>query len=634
MARKAHVYRNFGIIAHVDAGKTTLTERVLYNTGLIHRMGEVHDGSTVTDDHPLSRKKGITIRAAAVTCAWRGHRLQLIDTPGHVDFTVEVERSLRVLDGAVVVLDAVAGVEPQTETVWKQADRHGVPRIVFINKMDRAGADPRRAVETIGRRFGARAVLVQQPIGSETSFSGVRDLLDPDVPAEAAPARETLLYALAEHDDEFAERLFTGGSPSKELALAALRRATISRKLIPVLCGSAYRNIGVEPLLDAIVDYLPEPGGDESAPLSALIFKVMQTEFGPLNLLRVYSGRLKRGDAVFCPRTGESITAGRLVRMFASRTEDIEEVAAGEIAALAGAGHQLRTGDTLTDPAAPLALEPVELPARVVRLAVTPKTRADLDRLGAAFGKLSVEDPSLAMETDAETGQLVISGVGELHLELAISRLRDEYGVELTSGRPRVAYRETITRAVERSIDYKKQSGGPGQFAKLRLRLSPSTGITIADRTRGGVLPKAFVPGIEAGVREALSAGSLGGHTVVDVAVEVLDAGCHVKDSSALAFQIAARLLMRELLPLAAPVLLEPAMRVEIVVPEEMLGRVIGDLGARRGRVQKIGESAGERVVSAIVPLAELLGYADALRSISRGHGRLSMELFEYQRVP
>ncbi|MCK6552588.1 GTP-binding protein, partial [Myxococcota bacterium] len=536
MARQAHLYRNFGIIAHVDAGKTTLTERILYYTGLIHRMGEVHEGSTATDDSAISRRKGITVRAAAVTCHWRAHRLQLVDTPGHVDFGIEVERSLRVLDGAVVVLDGVAGVEPQTEAVWSQAERHGVPRLVFVNKLDRPGADLFACVESVRARLRATPVLLTLPIFDGPRLSGLVDLVSgealcwpsdgdgasytreppsPELAAHAAPWRERLVYTCAEHDEAIADALLAGREIGADELRRALRRATGSGALVPVSCGSAYAKRGVQPLLDAIVDYLPSPldrppvrGTDgqrrsplDTEPLAALVFKVMPTSAGALALVRVYSGTLAPKQTVACARTGARWRIGRVLRMFASRAEDVDGAGAGEIVAIAGPG--LRTGDTVTDPERVITLEAMALPRPVVRLGLEAKTRDEHDRLGRALAKLVVEDPSLSTEVDAETGQLVLSGVGELQLETAIERLREEHQLDVAAGRPRVAYLETITRTVAVAHVHKKQTGGPGQWAELTLRLSPAergAGLVFEDRTVGGALPAALVPAVRAGV--------------------------------------------------------------------------------------------------------------------------------------
>jgi elongation factor G len=630
--------RNFGIIAHVDAGKTTLTEKLLLATGRIHRAGGVDEGTTTTDFDPDERKKGITIGAAAVSCPWRDHALTLIDTPGHADFTLEVERALRVLDGAIVVIDGVAGVEPQTETVWRQADRHGVPRIVLVNKLDRAGADFDRSLASV-RALGVNAVAIARPIGAEETFSGVEDLVrDRD---------RALIEATAEIDDELLERFASGAEITSDELLAAIRRGVRGGRIVPVLAGSAMRGIGVESVLDAIVDLLPAP--DEApaladavthqtrersreAPLAALCFKVSFDSFGALAFVRVYAGVLAKGASV---RAGKrSFRVGRLVRLFGARREDVAELAAGEIGAIIGA--DLATGDTLCDPDAPMLLEPVLVPLSILRVAIEPVTRNDRDKLGEALRRLVTADPSLVSAADPETDQILLAGMGELHLEIAVGKLAREHGVEVRTGAPKVAYRETITRAARVRFKLEKQTGGPGMFAVVDLEVAPSpgTGFVFEDRVRGGAIPKAFIPGVERGCSLAMQRGVLGGYPAVDVHVTLHDGDFHSHDSSELAFEIAAQHAFKDACREAAPALLEPWMRLSVRAPTDRVGDIVGDLSARRAKILAIDADPTGSVVSAEAPLAQLFRYATDLGSLTRGRGAHTMTFARYAQVP
>jgi len=665
--------RNIGIIAHVDAGKTTLTERVLLYTGRIRAAGEVHHGNTHTDHDPIEKKKGITIMAAAVTCDWRGHRIHLIDTPGHVDFTIEVERSLRVLDGAVVVLDGVAGVEPQTETVWRQADRHRVPRLVFVNKLDRPGADYERCLREVADRLGGRPVAVTWPILDDGILVGVVDLVElraitwadggdgrdfavGDVPdslfdnLSLRHARERLVEVCADEDPAILEALVEGRPLAPAALRAALRRATVAARIVPVLAGSAYRNRGVQPLLDAVVDLLPSPidrgpvvaaeGGDDrppsrSAPLAALAFKVVFDDHGQMTFVRVYSGVLARGMSVITSRTGRKLRVGRLVQLLADQRTEVDRLEAGEIGALLGA--PIAGGETLADVDRPIALEAIAAPDPVVRVAVEAATSAERDRLGLALSRMVAADPSLRVETDADSGQTLLAGMGQLHLDIAVERLATEHGLAVVTGAPRVAYRSTLTRTVRRELRHVKQSGGPGQYAHVVVEIGPAppgAGLVFEDRVRGGSIPRAFVPAVERGVRAAMADGLLGGHPVVDVAVALLDGSTHPKDSSELAFQIAGGLAFRAAAADAEPVLLEPVMRLEVTCGDDAVGAVVGDLGRRRGQVLGLDSRGAERVVRAEVPLAETFGYAGALSGLTHGRGRFVLEPCRYQPVP
>ncbi len=651
--------RNLGIIAHVDAGKTTLTERVLLYTGRIHAAGEVHAGTAHTDFHPLEQAKGITILAAAVTCDWRDHRFHLIDTPGHVDFTIEVERSLRVLDGAVVVLDAVAGVEPQTETVWRQADRHRVPRLVFVNKLDRVGADLPRCLRELETRLGARPVAITWPVYEGDALVGVVDLLglrrltwtgtDPSPPTITAVTtaelsdnqriwRQRLLEAAADHDHDVLAALVDGREPDVASVRAALRAATIAGAIVPVACGSAYRYRGIEPLLDAVVELLPSPVDRPpatDAPLAALAFKVTFDDHGQSTFVRVYTGALTKGTAVRGSVSGRSFRLGRLVQLVADRRIEVERLEAGEIGVVLAT--PILGGETLADPAHPVALEAITAPEPVVRVAIEPVTRDDRERLPLALQRMIAADPSLRLVSDGETGQALLAGMGQLHLDIAVERLAGEHGVRVNTGRPRVAYRTTLLGVARRELRHVKQSGGPGQFAVIELEVGPAprgAGLVFEDRSRGGVVPRPFAQAVERGVRAAMSDGLLGGHLVVDVAVALVDGATHPKDSSELAFQIAGSLGFAAAAAEANPALLEPVMRLEVSCADGDVGAVIGDLGRRRASVSGIDTRGDERVIAAEVPLAESFGYAGILAGLTHGRGRFVLEPSRLELVP
>jgi elongation factor G len=670
-------YRNIGIIAHIDAGKTTTTERVLYYTGKTHRSGSVDDGTTVTDWMDQERERGITIVSAAVTAEWRNHVINIIDTPGHIDFTAEVQRSLRVLDGGVAVFDAVQGVEPQSETVWRQADRYGVPRICFINKMDRVGASYDRTIEMIIERLGAHPVAMQIPIGEEREFSGVIDLIedvafiwaddsgkDPEqteVPAEfrdLAEARRALLVEqIAETDNELTEKFLEGTEITTEELNSALRRAVIHGKLTPAYCGSSLRNKGVQPLLNAVVDYLPSPldippvrgldpdGTKElmrearaDVPMSALAFKIVTDPYvGRLAYIRVYSGKITKGSQVYNASKGRKERIGRLIRMYADHREDIEEVSAGDIAAVLGMKDTF-TGDTLTDPSNPIILESIVFPEPVIFSAIEPKTKADQDRMGEALKKLGEEDPTFRVGTDESTGQTMIWGMGELHLEVLIERMRREFKVQTNIGRPRVAYKESIRKSVpEVEYRYVKQTGGRGHFAHVVLALEPAeagSGIEFTDSVRGGTVPTEFIPAVEQGVREAAEAGVLAGYPMTDINVTLLDGSSHEVDSSKMAFKMAGSMGFKEGVNRAKPVLLEPVMKIEVVVPDEAVGDVTGDLSSRRASIGALEQRGGNtQIVRATAPLSEMFGYATDLRSMTQGRGVFSMEFHHYEQV-
>ncbi|WP_328615962.1 elongation factor G [Amycolatopsis sp. NBC_00355] len=642
--------RNLGILAHVDAGKTTVTERILHRTGVIHRTGEVHDGTTVTDFDPQERDRGITIFAAAVSCEWAGHRLTLIDTPGHVDFTDEVERSLRVLDGAVAVFDAVAGVEPQSETVWRQADRHGVPRIAFVNKLDRAGADLDAAVESIRRRLHPAPLVVQLPIGREDGFTGVVDLLRPhSVPdalrEEVQRRRRRLEEAVAELHPLALDEFCAAGTVSAATLEKALRDLTRTGDGLVVLCGSAYRDRGIEPLLDAVVAYLPSPAdvtpvredraADPAAPLAALVFKVVATTTGRLTSARVYSGTLRKGDQVLDAGTGRTERIARILRVQADRFSEVDTAVAGDIVALAGP-KAARVGATLCVPGDPVLLEPPVTADPVVSVAVEPRRSADGERVASALARLAEEDPSLVVRTDPETGQTLLSGLGELHLEVAVEKLRLTRGLEVVVGRPEVAYRETVVRGVSGLVyRHVKQDGGAGQFAHVVLDVEPlDEGFEFASAIIGGRVPREYVRAVEAGCRDALAEGPLGGHPVTGVRVTLVDGATHVKDSSELAFRAAGRFGLREALRASAMRLLEPVASVVVTVPDDVVGGVLGDLAARRGRVAGSAVRSGTAVVTATVPLAELFGYANRLRSRTQGRGTFTAHPSGYAPAP
>ena len=659
--------RNIGVIAHVDAGKTTLTERILFHTGESHRIGDVHDGNTRMDFDPQERRRGITINSAATTVHWRDARINLIDTPGHIDFNIEVRRALRVLDGAVVVFDGVAGVEPQTETNWRLADEYGVPRIAFVNKLDRTGADFARVVAMLAERLGVVAAPLQLPIGSEAGFRGVVDLLamraltwerddaaEPpqvsEVPAElldaARRARSRLVEAVVEQDDDALAAWLRGDGFDADALRALVRRGTIAGAFVPVLAGAAYRNRGVEPLLDAVVDYLPRPderrhahdavAGDADGPFAALAFKVVADDHGALTFVRVYRGRLERGAAVLDATTGRVERASRLYEIHADQRVEKDAIEAGDIAAIVGLKDTL-TGHTLADRAHPVQLERIVAPEPVIDVAIEPRTRDDGQALARALQAMLREDPSLRVRQDAESGQTLLSGMGELQLEVAVENLRAKHGVEVAVGRPQVAYRETITRPAQATYLHRKQSGGPGQFAEVALRLEPlarGEGFRFSDASTGGAIPREFVPAIEAGIRRAALSGPAGGHAVVDFAATVLDGRAHERDSSTLAFELAAAAAFREAAGLAGPVVLEPVMAVEVVTPTEHLGDVIGDLMRRRGHVQGQSARGNASVVTALVPLKEMFGYIGHLRALSSGRAQYSMQTSHYDAVP
>jgi elongation factor G len=669
--------RNIGVMAHIDAGKTTTTERILYYTGVSHRMGEVHDGAATMDYMEQEQERGITITSAATTCFWREHRINLIDTPGHVDFTVEVERSLRVLDGAVAVFCAVGGVEPQSETVWRQADKYRVPRIAFVNKMDRSGADFERVLEMMRVRLGARPIALQYPIGAEDAFVGVVDLVrsraviwdeeslgaewhEEEIPAallgRCAELREKIVEAACEQDDALLELYLSGQPLPADQLLAGLRRGTIAAAFTPVLCGAAFKNKGVQPLLDAVVDFLPSPlevpaitgvdpasgaplvrRADAAAPFAALAFKVINDPFvGQLTFFRVYSGHLAAGAVVLNAGRGRRERVGRLLQMHANKREEIKSVQAGDIAAAVGLRDCI-TGDTLCALDHPVVLESIDFPEPVISIAIEPRSKADEEKLGGALHKLQHEDPTFKVRTDEESGQTLISGMGELHLEIIVDRLKREFGVEASIGRPQVAYRETVRVAARGEGRFIRQSGGRGQYGHVWLELSPlerGTGFVFENALVGGVVPKEFVPAVRTSAEEALCKGILGGYPLVDVKVRFVDGSFHEVDSTELAFKIAASLAVREAALAARPQLLEPLMNLEVVVPEEFLGDVIGDVNARRGRVEGFEERGAFKVMRAHVPLAQMFGYATALRSMSQGRGTFSLEFLRYEGLP
>jgi elongation factor G len=669
--------RNIGIIAHIDAGKTTTTERVLFYTGKTHRIGSVDEGTTVTDWMEQERERGITIVSAAVTAEWREHLINLIDTPGHIDFTAEVQRSLRVLDGGVVVFDAVQGVEPQSETVWRQADRYSVPRICFINKMDRVGADFYRSVQTIRDRLGANPIPVQMPIGQESSFKGVIDLLESvalywtdehgakveraDIPAElkneAAAARAQMVEKIAETDDELTVKYLEGEAISVPELRAALRRAVLASKCNPVFCGSALRNKGIQPVLDAVVDFLPSPldipagkgtdprtdepverPTDAKAPLAALVFKIVSDPYvGRLAYFRVYSGTIRSGTTVLNSTKGRRERIGRLIRMYADRRQDIEEVEAGDIAAVLALKDTF-TGETLTDQTNPIVLEAISFPDPVIDVAVEPKTTVDQEKMGEALRKLSEEDPTFHVRSDEATGQTIISGMGELHLEVLVDRMLREFRVQANVGRPRVAYKESITRAVPKvDLKYAKQTGGHGQYAHVVIAMepgAPGSGIVFENNIVGGKIPKEFIGPTEKGIREAAESGVIGGYPVVDVKVSLYDGSSHEVDSSEMAFKIAGSMAFKEGMSKGGAVLQEPVMQVEVIVPDEHMGDVLGDLSARRAAIEGMEPRQNVQAIRAMAPLAEMFGYATQLRSMTQGRGVYTMEFHHYQQLP
>ena len=670
-------YRNIGIMAHIDAGKTTTTERVLYYTGRSYKIGEVHEGTATMDWMEQEQERGITITSAATTCFWNDHRINIIDTPGHVDFTIEVERSLRVLDGAVAVFDSVAGVEPQSETVWRQADKYKVPRICFVNKMDRIGADFDRCVEMIVDRLGAQPLVVQLPVGSESDLRGVVDLIKMraviwkdeslgaefeymDIPAEladrAAEAREKMIELAVEQDDAAMEAYLEGNEPDEESLKRCIRKGTCGLAFVPVLCGSAFKNKGVQPLLDAVVDYLPSPtdvpavkgvkaGTDEpitrksadSEPAAALAFKVMTDPFvGSLTFVRVYSGVLETGTQVLNTVKEQRERVGRMLHMHANHREDVKQAHAGDIVAIAGLKNTT-TGDSLCDPANPVILERIEFPDPVIEVAVEPKTKGDQEKMATALGRLAQEDPSFQVASDPESGQTVIKGMGELHLEILVDRMKREFKVDANVGAPQVAYRETISRPSEIDYTHKKQTGGSGQFARIKLvfePLEPGEGFLFDNAVTGGSVPREFIPGVEKGLNGARESGVLAGFPMIDFKTTLVDGASHDVDSSVMAFEIAARAAYREGIGKAGPVLMEPMMRVEVVTPEEYMGDIIGDLNSRRGNVSGMDTRGNARVVTAMVPLANMFGYVNTLRSMSQGRAQFTMHFDHYARVP
>jgi elongation factor G len=670
--------RNIGIMAHIDAGKTTTTERILYYTGRTHKMGEVHEGAATMDWMAQEQERGITITSAATTAFWRDHRVNIIDTPGHVDFTVEVERSLRVLDGAIAVFDSVAGVQPQSETVWRQADKYKVPRIAFINKMDRTGANFFAAVQSMRDRLGANPVPVQIPIGAEDDFRGVVDLVDMQaivykddlgqefettaIPAElaeqAAEYHHQLIDAISTFDDEVLEAYIEDeGGVTPDMVRRAIRAATIADEITPVLLGSAFKNKGVQPLLDAVIDYLPSPldvppmvgidpkTGDEverlassDAPFSALAFKVMSDPYvGKLTYFRVYSGRLKAGDRVLNTITGKTERVSRILQMHANHREERDEIGAGEIAAGVGLKHTT-TGDTLAIENAPIVLESMTFPEPVIAVAVEPKSKVDQDKLGSGLARLAEEDPTFRVNTDEETGQTIISGMGELHLEIIVDRLKREFNVDANVGRPQVAYRETVSKPAEKvQARFIRQTGGSGQYGDVVINLlpqAPGDGYEFADKIVGGKIPKEYIPAVDAGIREAMDAGVLAGYPVVDVKIELIDGSYHDVDSSERAFKIAGSMAFKDAMKRAKPKLLEPVMAVEVTTPEDYLGDVMGNLNGRRGRIESMSPLGNAQVIKAAVPLSEMFGYATDLRSMTQGRADFTMQFDRYEEVP
>jgi len=674
--------RNIGIMAHIDAGKTTTTERILYYTGITHKIGEVHDGAATMDWMEQEQERGITITSAATTCFWNENQINIIDTPGHVDFTVEVERSLRVLDGAVAVFDGKEGVEPQSETVWRQADKYDVPRICFVNKMDKLGADFYFTVDTIIKRLGARPLVIQLPIGAESTFEGVIDLVEmralvwrgevelgakyeieeipADMKAKADEYRNKLLEAVAETDDALMEKFFAGGELSVAEIKGAIRKMTVKSEIYPVLCGSAFKNKGVQPMLDAVIDYLPTPLDVESvvgldirdetkqiireaksdAPFSALAFKVMSHPFfGRLTYIRVYSGKAASGDQVLNSTKDKKERIGKLFQMHANKENPVDTITAGHIYAAIGL-KDTTTGDTLCDPANPVVLESMTFPEPVISVAIEPKTKGDQEKLGLAIQKLAEEDPTFRVEQDQETGQTVISGMGELHLDILVDRMRREFKVEANVGKPQVAYRETIRKVVERyDYTHKKQTGGSGQFAKIQIKLEPmevegDKVYEFVNSVTGGRIPREYIPSVDAGIKDAMQVGTLAGYPVVGVKATLVDGAYHDVDSSEMAFKIAGSMAYKEAARLANPVLLEPLMAVEVRTPEEYMGDVIGDLNSRRGQIQSMEDASGVKVVSALVPLSEMFGYVGDLRSKTSGRAVYSMTFDTYSEVP
>jgi elongation factor G len=679
MARKTPIdkVRNIGIAAHIDAGKTTTTERILYYTGISHKIGEVHEGAATMDWMEQEKERGITITSAATTCFWRDHQINIIDTPGHVDFTIEVERSMRVLDGAVAVFCAVGGVQPQSETVWRQANKYHVPRIVFVNKMDRIGADFYNVEKQIRDRLKANPVPIQIPIGAEDNFRGVVDLVEMrgivwddetmgakyeviDIPEElrekAQEYREKMIEAVAETDEELLEKYLGGEELTTEEIKKGLKKGTLDMSITPMLCGSAFKNKGVQTLLDAVVDYLPAPTevnwikgidpktGEEvsvestdDGPFAALAFKIMTDPFvGQLSFIRVYRGQINSGSYVLNSTKGKKERVGRLLKMHANKREEIKELPAGEIGAVVGLKHTL-TGDTLCDENHPVILEKMEFPEPVISVAVEPKTKADQERMSTALSKLAEEDPSFRVHTDEETGQTIISGMGELHLEIIVDRMKREFKVDAEVGQPQVAYRETIKAPVDQEYKYAKQTGGRGQYGHVFIKLEPQEpgkGYEFVNSITGGVIPKEYIPAVDKGIQEAMQNGILAGYPVVDVKATLYDGSYHDVDSSEMAFKIAGSMAFKEAAKKANPVLLEPIMKVEVEVPEEYMGDVIGDINRRRGQVASMEDRSGNKIITAMVPLAEMFGYSTDLRSFTQGRGTYSMEFDHYEEVP
>ncbi len=670
-------YRNIGIMAHIDAGKTTTTERILYYTGRSYKIGEVHDGNATMDWMEQEQERGITITSAATNCSWRDHHVNIIDTPGHVDFTIEVERSLRVLDGAVAVFDSVAGVEPQSETVWRQADRYGVPRICFVNKMDRVGADFYRCVDMIVDRLGANPLVCQLPIGEEAGYKGVVDLIamkaivwddenlganfhEEDIPADladkAAEYHEKLVETAVEQDDEAMEAYLEGEHPSEETLKRCIRIGTIAGDFVPVLNGTAFKNKGVQPLLDAVVDYMPAPTdvgaikgvkadsedeierhNSDDEPFAALAFKIMNDPFvGSLTFIRVYSGVIAAGESMVNSVKGKKERVGRMLLMHSNSREEIKEARSGDIVALAGL-KETTTGDTLCATQDPVILERMDFPDPVIEVAVEPKSKADQEKMGVALSRLAAEDPSFRVSSDPESGQTVIKGMGELHLEIIVDRMKREFKVDANVGAPQVAYRETVGKQAEIDYTHKKQTGGSGQFARVKIRFGPGepgSGVTFESSVVGGNVPKEYIPGVEKGLKGAAESGVIAGFPVTDIAMELYDGNYHDVDSSVMAFEIASRAAFREGMQKAKPRLLEPLMRVEVVTPEEYMGDIIGDLNSRRGQVSGMDQRGNARVVSAMVPLANMFGYVNTLRSMSQGRAQFTMHFDHYSEVP
>ncbi len=680
MPRKTPIekVRNIGIAAHIDAGKTTTTERILYYTGMTHKIGEVHEGAATMDWMEQEKERGITITSAATTCFWKDHQINIIDTPGHVDFTIEVERSMRVLDGAIAVFCAVGGVQPQSETVWRQANKYHVPRIAFVNKMDRIGADFYNVEKQIRERLKANPVPIQIPIGAEDNFKGVVDLVKmkalvwedeaalgskyeiEEIPEElrekAEEYREKLIEAVAETDEELMEKYFAGEELTEEEIKKGIKKATLNLEIVPMLCGTAFKNKGIQPLLDAVIDYLPAPTevtwikgidpktgeeisvnpGDDQ-PFSGLAFKIMTDPFvGKLTFTRFYSGTIKAGSYVLNSTKNKKERVGRLLRMHANKREEVDEFYSGEIGAIVGLKHTL-TGDTLCDERRPIILERMEFPEPVISVAVEPKTKADQEKMAVALQKLAEEDPSFRVTTDEETGQTIISGMGELHLEILVDRLKREFKVECNTGKPQVAYRETFKNTVEQEYKYAKQSGGRGQYGHVFIRLipqEPGKGYEFVDLIKGGVIPREYIPAVDKGIQEAAQAGVLAGFPVVDFKVELFDGSYHEVDSSEMAFKLAGSMAFKEGMKKANPVILEPIMKVEIEVPEEYMGDVIGDINRRRGQVNSMEDQHGIKKITAFIPLAEMFGYSTDLRSMTQGRGTYSMVFDHYEEVP